>query len=383
MNPSATTLSVESDARRARALDAVPQIDLVTSLKKAGVMGKRAGAMVREIWELRRGPGGLHPNEYFYYGLCADDLGIDQKRRFVGKAVQNRLHYKCNDLQWRAVADDKDLFYATMRGHGFAVPETVATFRASPAAWPGTTLHSREELVSLLRQQARYPLFAKPVQGIYSIGALSLWAFDAVDDCVVTRSGERIAVASCADYMSQGPKHGYLVQKLLRAHPRLAECFGATALPTVRLLVGVSENGPSILSAVCKIPAAGNIADNFWRQGNLLGAIDADSGALYRVISGSGLESTEHSEHPDTGLPIRGMVLPDWEQATRLCLRAASTLPGIRTQSWDVALTDSGPTLIETNWGGDLNLHQLAHRRGILQDAYVAHLRACGCKVNV
>lgn len=383
MNPSATTLSVESDLQRARSLDGIPQVDLVTSLKKASVMGKRAGAMIREIWELRRGPGGLHPNEYFYYGLCADDLGSDQKRRFVGKTVQNRLHHNCNDTRWRAVADDKDLFYATMRGHGFAVPETVAAFRASPAAWPGMTLHSREELLSLLRQASEYPLFAKPVQGIYSVGALSLWAYEAGDDSVVLRSGERIAAAQCADYICQGPKHGYLVQRLLRAHPRLARSFGATALPTVRLLVGLSDDGPSILSAVCKIPAAGNIADNFWRQGNMLGAIDLDSGAVFRVISGTGLDSFEHAEHPDTGLPIRGMVLPDWEQATRLCLRAASTLPGIRTQSWDVALTDSGPTLIETNWGGDLNLHQLAHRRGILQEAYVEHLRGCGCKVNI
>lgn len=383
MTPSATIPSAESDFQRARALDGIPEINLLGSLKKASSMGKRAGTMVSEIWQLKRGPGALHPNEYFYYGLCADDLGSDDKLRFVGKTVQNRLHHRCNDVQWHAVADDKELFYAAMRGHGLAVPETVAVFRPARAAWPGTALHSREQLGTLLRQPASYPLFAKPVEGIYSIGALSLSAYDASDDSVLLGSGDRIGMTQCIEYMAQGSRGGYLLQRRLQAHPRLVEHFGASALPTLRLLVGLSDAGPRLLSAVCKIPGAGNIADNFWRQGNLLGAIEPDGGTLYRVISGTGLDRTEHNEHPDTGRSIRGLALPDWQQATSLCLRAAVTLPGIRTQSWDVALTDSGPCLVETNWGGDLNLHQLAHRRGMLQGAYLEHLRACGCKLKL
>jgi hypothetical protein len=34
--------------------------------------------------------------------------------------------------------------------------------------------------------------------------------------------------------------------------------------------------------------------------------------------------------------------------------------------------------LLEVNFGGDLNLHQLAHRRGALSDSFAAHLRRCG-----
>ena len=32
---------------------------------------------------------------------------------------------------------------------------------------------------------------------------------------------------------------------------------------------------------------------------------------------------------------------------------------GVRTQSWDVALSDQGPGFLEVNFGGDLNLAQL------------------------
>jgi hypothetical protein len=34
--------------------------------------------------------------------------------------------------------------------------------------------------------------------------------------------------------------------------------------------------------------------------------------------------------------------------------------------------------LLEVNWGGDLNLAQLAYGRGILDETYVAHLRTNG-----
>ena len=53
----------------------------------------------------------------------------------------------------------------------------------------------------------------------------------------------------------------------------------------------------------------------------------------------------------------------------------------IRTQSWDVALTDKGPVLLEVNFGGDLNLAQLAHGTGVLDDAYANHLRRCGYRL--
>ena len=61
-----------------------------------------------------------------------------------------------------------------------------------------------------------------------------------------------------------------------------------------------------------------------------------------------------------------------------MVISAAEILPGIRTQSWDIALAAEGPVILEVNYGGDLNLAQLAHGTGVLDERYVEHLARCG-----
>ena len=102
-----------------------------------------------------------------------------------------------------------------------------------------------------------------------------------------------------------------------------------------------------------------------------------------RVVTGVGAGLREMSLHPETGAALVGLALPDWERAVRLCLHAAAVFPGIRTQLWDIGLTEAGPVVLELSYGGDLNLHQFAHRRGVLTPSYVAHLRRCGCRIKV
>ena len=110
----------------------------------------------------------------------------------------------------------------------------------------------------------------------------------------------------------------------------------------------------------------------------MLGAVCADTGTITRVVRGTGPDIENIVSHPDTRSMLVGRMLPQWTAAKDMCLRAAGMLPGIRTQSWDIALTPDGPVALEVNWGGDLNLHQLAHDRGALTPSFCKHLREAG-----
>jgi Sugar-transfer associated ATP-grasp len=104
----------------------------------------------------------------------------------------------------------------------------------------------------------------------------------------------------------------------------------------------LEDGAPAVFHALWKIPVGANPADNFWRPGNLLAALDAD-GCVTRVIQGTGADQTELDRHPDTEQPLIGAILPDWTALTGLCLKAAKALPGLRMQAWDIALTRPWP----------------------------------------
>jgi hypothetical protein len=110
----------------------------------------------------------------------------------------------------------------------------------------------------------------------------------------------------------------------------------------------------------------------------MLGAIEFETGIISRVVRGTGAEISVNEAHPDTKRAIVGTLISRWPALVRLVISAAQFLPGIRTQSWDVALAAERPVLLEVNYGGDLNLVQLAHGAGVLDEHYTEHLARCG-----
>ena len=148
-------------------------------------------------------------------------------------------------------------------------------------------------------------------------------------------------------------------------------------LSSVRIMVRLKESGPEVFRPVWKIPVGDNVADNVWRDGNLLAAINPGTGRAERVIIGFGPEEEEVETHPDSGAKLQGTVIPDWHAMAKLCLEAAPHFPGLRLQAWDVASTSQGPLILEINGAGDLAMTQRAEGRGVLDIEFLRFLGAC------
>lgn len=358
-----------------RRLDNPPEVGLADAVRSAGAETGSATAWVSSLWKGSNGPGKLSASEFFYYRLYDRKTRAADLSRYVGKHVQEKMHRACCDPTWFAPALDKLLFLNLMQGAGVPVPETVAVFDPSGRRADPKLITCEKGLEALFSLYKSFPIFAKPIDGMYSIGALAIT--DGDSRAVHVRGAGKVSVRDLAAYMREMSDAGYLLQRMLMPHERISDAFGST-LASVRMLVLLGSDGPRIESAVLKIPTPGNIADNYWRSGNMLGAVDLESGRVMRAVSGTGKELHELESHPATGAQLAGFGLPDWNAATAMCRRAAATLPGLHTQSWDIALTRKGPVAMEVNWGGDMNLHQLAHGHGILTPTYIRHLRAHG-----
>jgi hypothetical protein len=88
-----------------------------------------------------------------------------------------------------------------------------------------------------------------------------------------------------------------VIQRRLDGDARLAKLFGPR-LWSVRALVLAGPSSPVRHRAVAKIATGSNAADNFWRQGNVLGAIELETGIITRVLRGTGVEMSLNEAHP-------------------------------------------------------------------------------------
>ena len=358
----------------------LPRLPLVENMRAAAqVSGKAPSAQVRDIARLAFGRGRLHPEEYFYFRLFDKRYTDQLQQAFVGKRLESQLHQVTCAPDWGIVAHDKLLCYALLASFGFPVPRTVALYRHG-ANLPGMiSLSTPSELTAALRGSLKWPLFGKPVRGMRSVGVISIESYDAGSDILRLTQGRTVGVDELAHALADYARDGYLFQEPILQHPEIAAICGKT-VGTVRVVILLGAEGPELYKALWKVPVGANVADNFWREGNILAALDPDTGRIMRAVQGVGPALREVDAHPTSGQRLVGHVLPNWNELRELAMSAAGVMPGVRMQAWDIALGVEGPILVEVNIGGDYNLPQLATGEGMLDERFLAFIRDCAAK---
>jgi Sugar-transfer associated ATP-grasp len=312
-----------------------------------------------ELMQLRRPPNRLTPSEYDLYRLA--DLSWEEKSRYLGARAINAMA-SANDRRSDVLTRDKLVSYALLRSHGIPFP-TVRAVAHPTRGFPGArSLPSVDAMAAWLESEAEFPVFVKPNAGNGGFG--SVIADGYADRQLHLRDGSTREIGAYFDRWLF--RAGLVFQAVAKPHPDIAAAIGPR-LATARIFVPMLDTGPMIHRAALRIPVGTSMVDNFQHgaSGNLLGAVDIERGVLSTVVGKRGDRLQTIPAHPDTGRPIIGMTVPDWDAAKRLCLDAAPLFPGVRLQSWDIGFTDEGPQVIELNNAGDFDVLQLAEGRGI------------------
>jgi len=354
------------------------KLDIVENLSAARQnAGKPYGAQIREIIKLGGKSTKLTPQDYFYFQLYDDaKYTSDEKSRFLGESIHWSIIRKCCDPDWWVLADDKHVAYTLLSAYGAPIPETQCVYHQGSRSFGNTqTCHTPEELHNFFVSDARFPIFVKPNGGIGSFGVFFIEGYDQDTRELSLAGDDRISIAQFASQISAD--EGYLLQSNLKPHPDIA-AICSNRVSTVRVIIILQDGKPEIIQTIWKIPAGDSIADNFWRKGNMLGAIDPETGKVTRVIRGYGSDLEEIKTHPQTDQEIEGITLPHWQEVTSLCLKHSQVFDKIRYQSWDVALCPEGPVVVEVNTGSAFNLSQLATGKGFMTDRFRGFLESCG-----
>jgi hypothetical protein len=358
-----------------------PGLDLASTLRVITTKyGKTYQRLLLDLAKASFGPGKLSYDEFIGLRLFDDAwlAGADSSA-FVGLDAERRIWMAANNnSEWWGLMRNKLAVTTLLGGYGFPVIPTQALYSDALCMRGVPVMREPEALAGFLRSSRDYPLFGKPMDSQRSLGSIGLEAYDSGSDCLV--AGERhIPVDDFAAAVAEHYKGGYIFQRRVAPHAGVRRIAG-NRLATVRAITILTEEGPQLLRALWKIPAGDNVADNYWRTGNLLATLELETGCVVRVVRGTGLALQEVTEHPDTGAGLVGVEVPNWRDIVGVALEAASALAEVPLIGWDMAAVEGGALIVEPNFTPDFFMTQLADRRGMLDARFNAFL--AGCKAS-
>jgi Sugar-transfer associated ATP-grasp len=194
-------------------------------------------------------------------------------------------------------------------------------------------------------------LFMKPEHGRGAVGARCFIA-----DADIARRLKQIARASWL--------RPQIVQPRLRNHPALHDLTGQSLL-TFRIFTCVDEADRPVvthamLRSLSKLEPAWPTTEEF------AAPIDLATGQLGKMCSDSRFGPDDRTdEHPMTGAPVAGRIVPHWPAIHALARTAHRVFTDRLLIGWDIALTPEGPVLIEGNSYPDTEFLQRVHDQSI------------------
>ena len=156
--------------------------------------------------------------------------------------------------------------------------------------------------------------------------------------------------------------HKYLVSDLLHQADYSHNIF-PDSINTIRLLtlIDPDSNKAFIAAAAHRIGNSKSAPVDNCAKGGLTAEINIKDGVIGKATSTivSGPELTWFSQHPDSGAPIEGVVIPRWQEIVEKTLALANNLSFLPFIGWDIVAQNDGITIIEGNDGPDIKLHQV------------------------
>ena len=336
--------------------------------------GRGVASVTLEARRYRKSKAELRLWEYVKFGLYDHARHTEEERgHFISMMLQNKCLHAVNDVSWFGVTEDKWNSSQFLEADGVPVPETLGMIDASGRRYHGGKgIETPEALKALLTSGIEFPLFGKHNKGLGSVGVFII--DDATEDYILMRDTGEMSYS--AFFRNIIGADAFILQRFVENCAFLRKYTRTAA--TIRMVNMWSDEGLYTPAAVLKLPANGNPADNFWRDGNLLCNIDPATGEILTLVGADGPGLKHHDTHPDQGAAIIGQHLPHWDEVLRVNAHVAELHTPLKYQSNDIAITDDGPVVIEVNAGSSFTLPQYASGKGFMTDKVRSIFKANG-----
>ena len=263
--------------------------------------------------------------DYLMFGFY--DMNGRQRDTYLTRVRNKKIMDLMNDPAFSDEFDDKLRFNKT-----FAAYLGRKTLNGETA--------TEEELAGFLRGQEA--IFAKINHGDCGRGVEKLYVKD---------------FDSPAAMLAYIREHGLVVlEHVLPQHEDMARLH-PSSVNTMRILTDLVDGQVHIAYITVKMGRGSGVCDNSG-QGGILCRVDPQSGKIISPATDDYFNVYE--KHPDTGIVLQGYQLPMVDRAVAMAKEAALVFPQVGHVGWDMAITPTGPAIIEGNEFPGTDLCQLA-----------------------
>lgn len=146
-------------------------------------------------------------------------------------------------------------------------------------------------------------------------------------------------------------KRPVLLEELIEQSTEMSR-FNESSVNTVRVMTFNTRSGIITPFGFFRTGRNNSFVDNA-AIGGVFATIDTKRGIV--CSEGCDEKGNHYPTHPDSGMVMKGFILPDWEQALLLCKEAAGKTPNLKYLAWDLAHTsDRGWMIVEVNTSGQM-----------------------------
>ena len=271
--------------------------------------------------------------DYFYFKFYV--LTKEQRRTFAGTGYMYEYQLLMNPIKERKVLENKLIFlkkYAKFISHAYS---------------------NKEDFLS--SEVTRNKLFNN------SSRKLVLKSSDGqCGDGIQVLNLNKLSEAQVLQEIKNS--NNDLIEEFIVQHDELMK-ISSSGLNTVRIFTQMHNNDVDILGVRLRI-TINSYVDNL-AAGNIAAPVNKNTG----IVEGKGVYSdvtkNDVTVHPVSGIKIVGFQLPFWSECLNMVKEAALTFPENKSIGWDVAITNSGPELLEGNHNWCKLLWQLPVKKGL------------------
>lgn len=281
------------------------QLKKYNKMAKNGVGGGKQYADL--IWSMVR--YGASPRNYYWFGFY--ELDAKHRKTFVTHRLSQRMQRANNDPKFEVYFDNKILLCEKFKD----LMKRKCVFNKDCTETVVTEFGNR--------------IIYKPIMGSMAQG-------------IIVINTNEYTNAELADYLQSLPEG--VVEEWIVQHELMGR-FNPNAVNIVRVVTARNEHKFAHLAATLAVANDKEVTN---ASANAMFAnIDINTGVV--ISDACDYEEEIYTVHPKTGVRFKGFVIPFWNEVLKLTEQASAVVPEVGYVGWDIAITPSGPVVVEGN----------------------------------